>query len=127
MVRTRILDLNHATRQNRWVIGTPPEVPKNSAFSSRAIQVNYQRRPGREALKREETHLHTKPIEEFYFVLNGTLDVEVGAKTFAVRRLQVLCVPPGRYHKVVDFSDDSEYLVIRAPISTEKTRKVLNR
>lgn len=127
LVRTRILDLNRATQQNRWVIGTPPAVPENSAFSSKAIQVSYQRRPGREILRREETHLHTRPVEEFYLVLNGTLDVEMGAKTFTVRRLQMLCVPPGKYHRMVDFSADSEFLVIRAPVSTEKTRKVLSR
>ncbi|MDA4113303.1 MAG: cupin domain-containing protein [Thaumarchaeota archaeon] len=124
LVRTAILDLNLAAEQNRWVIGIPPSVPEGSSFSSRVIQVNYQKRPTKEGLlKKEKRHSHPEPIEELYLVLRGTLEVEVEKERLTVGERQILCVPPDRCHRVVDLSDDAEFLVFRAPLSTDKTKK----
>ena len=124
MVRTAVLDLNLATEQNRWIIGIPPAVPEDSRFASKVIQVNYQKRPAKkELLKNEKRHSHPEPIEEFYLVLRGTLDVEVEEETLTVGERQILCVPPDKCHRVVNLSDDAEFLVFRAPVSTNKTKK----
>jgi mannose-6-phosphate isomerase-like protein (cupin superfamily) len=123
LVRTAILDLNLATEQNRWIIGSPPAVPESSRFSSRVIQVNYQKQPSKkELLKGEKRHSHPQPIEEFYLVLRGSIEVEVGKETLAVGERQILCVSPDECHRVVDLSDDAEFLVFRAPLSTDETK-----
>ena len=124
MVRTAIIDLNLATEQNRWIIGTPPAVPEGSRLASEVIQVNYQRRPAKkELLKNEKRHSHPEPIEEFYLVLRGTLEVEVEAEALTVGERQILCVPPDKCHRGIDLSDDAEFLVFRTPISTSETKK----
>lgn len=124
MVRTAVLDLDLATEQNHWIIGIPPAVPEDSRFASTVIQVNYQKRPAKkELLKNEKRHSHPEPIEEFYLVLKGTLDVEVEEESFTVGERQILCVPPDKCHRVVDLSDDAEFLVFRTPISTDHTKK----
>jgi mannose-6-phosphate isomerase-like protein (cupin superfamily) len=123
LVRTAILDLNLATEQNRWIIGSPPAVPEGSRFSSRVIQVNYQKQPSKkELLKSEKRHSHPEPIEEFYLVLRGRIDVEVEKETLTVGARQILCVSPDECHRVVDLSDDAEFLVLRAPLSTDQTK-----
>jgi mannose-6-phosphate isomerase-like protein (cupin superfamily) len=124
LVRTAIIDLNLATEQNRWIIGTPPAVPEDSRLASKVIQVNYQMRPVKEELlKNEKRHSHPEPIEEFYLVLKGTLDVEVEAEVLTVGERQILCVPPDKCHRVIDLSDDTEFFVFRTPISTNETKK----
>lgn len=123
MVKVAILDLKDPEKQNRWVIGTPEEVPKSSPFYSEQLQVRYNRSLEKEYPPQNEVeHWHTPPIEEYYFVLKGALKVKVEDVIIDVEPMQILAVPPSKRHKVVDQSFPSEFLVFRAPISSGKTK-----
>jgi mannose-6-phosphate isomerase-like protein (cupin superfamily) len=122
MVKASILDLNHPENMNRWIIGGPPGVPKDSSFYSEQIQIAYVRNIKKGILDKEPEHYHIPPIEEFYFVMNGTLRVKVENKIIIVKSMQILAVPPKTRHKIVSHSLRLQYFTIRAPISTDKTK-----
>ena len=123
MVDVAVLDLKDPKRWNHWVIGTPEEVPKTSPFYSEQLQVRYNKNLEKtETLRDEVEHWHTPPIEEYYFVLNGTLKIKVEDDIIEVEPMQILAVPPNKRHRVVDQSFPSEILVFRAPISSRKTK-----
>jgi mannose-6-phosphate isomerase-like protein (cupin superfamily) len=123
MVRVAILDLNDPKKWNRWVIGTPMEVPKSSPFYSEQLQIRYCRNLEKEnSLRDEVEHWHTPPIEEYYFVLQGALRVKVEDDILDVKQMQILAVPPKKRHRVIDHSVPVEFAVIRAPISSEETK-----
>jgi mannose-6-phosphate isomerase-like protein (cupin superfamily) len=123
MVDVAVLDLKDPKKWNHWVIGTPEEVAKTSPFYSEQLQVRYNKNLEKtETLRDEVEHRHTPPIEEYYFVLNGTLKVKVEDDIIEVEPMQILAVPPNKLHRVVDQSFPSEVLVFRAPISSRKTK-----
>ena len=123
MVEVAVLDLNDPEKWNHWVIGTPEEVPRSSPFCSEQLQVRYNKNPEKEhSLQKEVEHWHTPPIEEYYLVLRGTLRVKVEGTVIELGPMQILPVPPKKHHRVLDYSPTVEYLVIRAPISGEKTK-----
>jgi mannose-6-phosphate isomerase-like protein (cupin superfamily) len=66
--------------------------------------------------------MHRNPIEEYYLVLKGTLEVEVENERYTLRPMQMLAVPPGKCHMIVDWSGPIEYLTIRAPVSTDSDK-----
>lgn len=124
MVKVAVLDLNKTEKWNHWVIGTPEDVPKSSPFYSEQLQIRYNKNLEREgSLQNEVEHWHTPPIEEYYFVLQGTLRVKVEDTIIDVEPMQILAVPPNKRHRVIDESGPIEFLVFRAPISGEKTKK----
>jgi mannose-6-phosphate isomerase-like protein (cupin superfamily) len=123
MVKVAVLDLKDPKRWNRWVIGTPEEVPKTSPFYSDQLQIRYNKSLEKEdTLQDEVEHWHTPPIEEFYLVLQGTLKVEMEGDVIEIGPMQILAVPPNKRHRVVDQSFPSESLVFRAPISSRRTK-----
>jgi len=123
MVKTSVLDLNDPKKRNRWIIGTPPQVTKSSPFYSNQIQIAHVKNHNTKAsLEKEEEHSHTPPIEEYYFVLQGTLKIKADTTLINLKPMQILPIPPNIRHRVLDCSLPSEYLVIRAPISNEKNK-----
>lgn len=128
MVEVAVLDLNDPRKWNHWVIGTPEEVPESSPFHSEQLQIKYNKNPEKEHfLETEEEHWHTSPIEEYYFVLEGTLKVKIENKVFHLEPMQMLPVPPDKRHKVLDFSLPIQYFTIRAPSSSKRTKIVVER
>jgi mannose-6-phosphate isomerase-like protein (cupin superfamily) len=117
MVKASILNLNNPENMNRWIIGT-----KDVLFHSEQIQIAYVKNIQRGILDKEPEHYHTSPIEEFYFVLKGTLKVKVENDIITVKSMQILAVPPKTRHKIVSHSQRLQSFTIRAPISTEKTK-----
>jgi mannose-6-phosphate isomerase-like protein (cupin superfamily) len=126
MVKLCILNLDSPENVNRWIIGSPPQVLKDSPFHSEQIQIAYVKNIQKGILDREPEHYHTSPIEEFYFVLKGTLKVKVEKDIITIKSMQILVVPPKTRHKIVSHSQRLQYFTIRAPISTEKTKKKQN-
>jgi mannose-6-phosphate isomerase-like protein (cupin superfamily) len=122
MVEIAILNLMKPENINRWIIGGPPQVPEDSPFRSKQIQIAYVKNIEEGILNREPEHYHTPPIEEFYLVLKGTLKVRVENDTITVKPMQILAIPPRTRHKIINHSRRLEYFTIRAPISTEKTK-----
>lgn len=123
MVRVAVLDINDPQKWNRWIIGTPEDVPKSSPFYSEQLQIRYNRNPEKEhSLQKEVEHWHTPPIEEYYFVLKGTLKVKVEDTVINLKPMQILPIPPNKPHRVLDYTFPAEFLVIRAPISSEQTK-----
>jgi mannose-6-phosphate isomerase-like protein (cupin superfamily) len=118
-----ILRLYESDNQNRWVIGTAPAVEKSSRFYSDNIQVYHAKSPDKEQyLVKEKMHSHEYPIQEFYYVLEGFLELDVRNSPVRLGSGEMLLVSPGESHRVKDFSNVVEFLVIRAPISNDKTK-----
>jgi mannose-6-phosphate isomerase-like protein (cupin superfamily) len=122
MVKVAVLNLKEAVNMNRWIVGGSPEVPENSPFQSKQIQIAYVKNIQEGILNKEPEHYHTPPIEEFYLVLRGTLKVKVENTTITVKPMQILAIPPKTRHKIVKHSKRLQYFTIRAPISTRKTK-----
>ncbi len=118
-----IIKLDEKNNQNRWIIGTPPAVEKESPFYSGNMQINHIKQPKRDDFfSKEQKHSHNSPIEEIYLVLNGTLDLEISNQTVTIKSKELLVVPSEVIHQIKDFSDDIDFLVIRAPVSNDKTK-----
>ena len=123
MVEAVILDLNDPESWNKRVIGTHNDVLKSSPFYSEQIQISYiKKQEPCDSLHEDVEHWHTAPIEEYYLVLHGSLKVIVDGVPFGLKHMQMLPVPPYKPHRVLDYSIPVEYFVIRAPISSEKTK-----
>lgn len=123
MVKVAILNLNDPKNQNRWIIGGPPDVPRTSSSYSDQVQIAFVNNPNREDfMKMQVEHYHTPPIEEYFLVLQGTLKVKIEDTTITIKPMQLLTVPPNKRHTILDYSPPLQYFLIRAPISTQKTK-----
>jgi mannose-6-phosphate isomerase-like protein (cupin superfamily) len=126
MIPIAVLDLNKPDAWNRWIVGTPEDVPASSPFFSEQIQIAFVNNPEKsEFRKRETEHSHAPPIEEYYLVLKGTLKIKVENKTITLRPMQILKVPPLKRHKIIHYSLPVRWIIIRAPISTPQTKMAL--
>lgn len=117
-----VKDLNDPNTWNPWIVGTPEDFPESSPFFSKETQIAYVNNPEKGLLESGMEHFHKPPIEEYYLVLEGTLDVKVENEIIKVERMQILKVPPMKRHKITDYSLPLRYFTIRAPISTTETR-----
>ena len=122
MVKVAILNLKDPENINSWIIGGPPQVPKDSPSYSEQIQIAHVKNIQKGILNKEPEHYHTSPIEEFYLVLKGALKVKVENDVITIKPMQILAIPPETHHKIVNHSQHLQYFTIRAPISTEKTK-----
>jgi uncharacterized cupin superfamily protein len=67
--------------------------------------------------------LHTHKVDQLFFVLSGTLMVEVAGETHAVRPGTLVVFPAGTPHRNWNESDDAAvYLAINAPLPALDTR-----
>jgi mannose-6-phosphate isomerase-like protein (cupin superfamily) len=122
MVKVEVLNLKNPENMNRWIVGGPPQVPKDSPFYSEQIQIAYVKNIQKGILDKEPEHYHTSPIEEFYRVLKGKLKIKVENTIITIKPMQILAIPPKTRHKIANHSQRLQYFTIRAPISTEKTK-----
>jgi mannose-6-phosphate isomerase-like protein (cupin superfamily) len=118
----KVKDLNDPGTWNRWIIGTPDDVPETSPFYSRQIQIAYVNNPEKGLLEKGTRHFHKPPIEEYYLVLEGSLEIEVESEIFSVEPMQILKVPPMKRHKITGYSLPLRFFTIRTPISSTETR-----
>ena len=124
MVSVAVLDLSKPDAWNRWIIGTPEDVPESSPFFSEQIQIAFVNNPQKGVLEKETEHSHAPPIEEYYLVLEGTLKIEVESEVVTLKPMQILKVPPMKRHKITHYSLPVRWFIIRAPISTLQTKIV---
>jgi len=122
MVKVALLNLEAPKNRNRWIIGTPEDIPKTSPFYSEQIQIAYVKNPRKGLLEKGGEHSHTPPIEEYYLVLEGTLTVKVENKEITIKPNQILSIPPEKRHKITNYTLPLRCFTIRAPISTQKTK-----
>lgn len=122
MNRVKVKDLNDPDTWNRWVIGTPEDVSESSQFYSKQIQIAYVNNPEKGLLEKGKAHFHKPPIEEYYIVLEGALEVKVEEEIINVESMQILKVPPTKRHKITNYSLPLRFFTIRVPISTTETR-----
>ena len=73
-------------------------------------------------MEKEEEHSHTRPIEEYYLVLEDTLTVKVEDKEITIKPNQILAIPPEKRHKITSYTLPLRCFTVRAPISTQKTK-----
>lgn len=82
------------------------------------LSVKQERMP---AGTKEIRHLHKKAMQ-FFYVLSGKLNMEIGGETFELQQHQGIEVAPGKWHQAINDSKDFvEFLVISQP-STEGDR-----
>ncbi len=123
ILKTMKMDLQNPKNRNRWIVGTPPDVPTKSDFYSDRIQIAYVKNPERKRFASFQTeHWHTPPIEEYILVIQGALKLRIEDKVTVVKPQQLLKIPPKIPHKIIDCTSPLQYFLIRAPISTEKTK-----
>lgn len=58
-----------------------------------------------------DLHYHTPPIEEYYFVLGGELDITVGDETRTAKQGSIIYVPPGEQHQPRNNTDETATLL----------------
>ena len=56
-----VLSLDDPSVWNRWIIGTPEEVPESSPFYSRQIQIAFVNNPEKGLLEKGIAHSHEPP------------------------------------------------------------------
>jgi mannose-6-phosphate isomerase-like protein (cupin superfamily) len=122
MVKVAVLNLKNSKNQNRWIIGSPNDVPKKSPFYSEQIQIEYVKNPKKKFFEKEVEHYHKPPIEEYVILLKGKLKIKIENKIIILKPSQVIVIPPKKHHRTVGYSSHLEFLTIRAPISTKKTK-----
>lgn len=66
----------------------------------------------KEIPEKEKTHYHSKDSEYFY-VLEGTLTVNVAGKDISISKGQCLETEPMELHKIVGISENVEYIIVR--------------
>lgn len=65
----------------------------------------------------EGKHLHEK-AEQFFFVLQGRLRIEINGDTYDLSPREGLHIPPGAEHQVINASEaTAEFLVVSSPPS----------
>ena len=63
----------------------------------------------------EKYHYHSED-SEYYYVLKGTLHVDVAGQEIKIEQKQCLEVEPKEIHKITKISDDVEYIIVRTNI-----------
>ena len=117
-----LLDLNDPRNQNTWVIGTPPKIQESSYAYSKWVQIAYTNtttKPSRE----EEFHSHEES-EEYYLVIQGSLQVKVGRKTYHLQPLNLLSIPKKIQHKIIRFDAPLQYFTLRVPSAKPEEKTV---
>jgi mannose-6-phosphate isomerase-like protein (cupin superfamily) len=122
MASATVLNLSDPNTWNRWIVGTPEDVPESSPFYSEQIQIAFVKNPEKGLLEKGTEHSHNSPIEEYYLVFEGTLEVKVENEIFILEPMRILKVPPMKRHKIINYSLPLQYFTIRAPISTHQTK-----
>jgi mannose-6-phosphate isomerase-like protein (cupin superfamily) len=123
MVSVAVLDLSRPDAWNRWIIGTPEDVPVSSPFFSEQVQIAFVNNPEKGLFRKRETeHSHAPPIEEYYLVLKGSLKIKVEDEVITLKPMQILKVPPKKRHRITHCSHPVRWIIIRAPISTHQTK-----
>ena len=65
---------------------------------------------------------HAEPVEEFYFVLEGTFEIQLDEETFVADEGTVAYIPPGVAHRPENTTDQTAVLlVVQTPPSENTT------
>jgi len=124
MNRVEVLDINTPQNQTRWIVGTPPDVNKNSSYYSEHVQIRYIKCSDKVLQKlNPRMHSHPYPAEEYYLVLAGQLKMMIDNEELVLKEMQLVKVPPDIPHQVVGYSNCATFMVIRAPKPTATTEK----
>lgn len=119
-----ISSINLIENKNTWILGTPDAVDVYSPGFSPSIQIKYNKEPCKKThLKNETYHKHLENIVECYLVLNGWLKLLIENEEHCLKEREIIRVPSHHCHKVIDYSNDVEYMTIRAPASDESKKR----
>lgn len=100
------------------IVETPHKVDVRKLYDKESAQVMHiTLKPG-EALKP-----HITPVDVFFYVLEGTVDIRVGDKTVPVDKDILVESPKDIVHNISNNSDiDARIMVVKAPRPTSKTK-----
>ncbi|MDA3893223.1 MAG: cupin domain-containing protein [Salinivirgaceae bacterium] len=104
--------------KNLEIIETPHKIDVRRLYDHNNAQVMHiNLKPG-ESLKP-----HITPVDVFFFILEGTTDVQVGDETFRVEKDNLVESPKGIVHCLANTSDKiARIMVVKAPKPTNKTK-----
>lgn len=112
-------------KQDKWIVGTEPDVKKCSPWYSEHVQIRYRQN---HQAKGEKLHWHyPSAIDEYYLVTDGRLSLQVGEQKIQLQTMDMVKVGANTPHRVLRSQDRAKYVVIRAPISTDDTKADVSR
>lgn len=99
-------------RQNglKWIFG--PFRPEGSNEYSKLIEIGYVNL--QEVEKTDQLHFHTN-CEEYYVLLDGRMQIQVGESTIEVSKDQILLVRPYVPHLILGVQPGTRILLIKVP------------
>lgn len=112
-VDNAVVQINLRQPHDDYTLGAclPPTHPNYSPFLDFTCVWDVE--PSHE-WRHERLHFH-KQREEYYFVLNGSLDFALNGSVISVNASQILGVRPGAVHKVVGGKGPVDVLFVRVP------------
>lgn len=100
------------------VVDTPHKVDVRKLYDQESAQVMHITLQPNESLKP-----HITPVDVFFFVLEGTVDVRIGDETLRVSKDSLVESPKDIIHNLSNSSDAAtRILVVKAPRPVAKSR-----
>lgn len=110
-----VVDLEEKKRNGcKWILG--PFYPEGSDEHSKLIEIGYV--DLQEVEKTDRFHFHTH-CEEYYVLLDGHMQIQVGKNVIEVSRGQVLLVRPSVPHLILKVQPGTRILLIKVPPGQE--------
>jgi len=98
-------------------VDTPQKVNAQKLYDTEHAQVMHITLEAGESLRP-----HITPVDVFFFILEGTVDVLVGDETFSVKKDSLVESPKDIVHNLSNNSDSVvRVLVVKTPKPTSKT------
>lgn len=100
------------------IVETAHKVDVRKLYDKESAQVMHITLKAGEALKP-----HITPVDVFFYVLEGTVDIRVGDETVSVDKDKLVESPKDIVHNLSNNSDsDARIMLVKAPKPTSKTR-----
>jgi len=106
-----LVDLEEKRRVGRkWIFG--PFQPAGSSEYSKLLEIGYVNL--QEVERTERLHFHNH-CEEYYVLLDGHMQIQVGESTLEVSKGQILLVRPHVPHLILGVQPGTRILLVKAP------------
>jgi glyoxylate utilization-related uncharacterized protein len=109
--------VHHRRIPEHWAVLCGQNPPDDFGFKTDRLQIIYN--CASEPWTDEEAHAHGES-DEVYIVLEGAMSIQISGRTVSVQAGELLCVPAGTVHQLVDVKTPVRSLVIRSPSVNDK-------
>lgn len=118
-----LIDLSALETRGKWIVGTPPAIPKSSSAYSKWVQIGYTNTTSK-VTEKSKLHSHRRS-DEYYLVIRGTLRIRVEDRTYSLGPMHVLRVPERVPHMALDYTVPLTYFVMRTPSALPSEKDVV--